>query len=170
MLVRLYALPDGSAYAQRASVAGISVRRAEPWDRSALRAFIIEHFTGGWADEAEVAFAAQPINAYVAVQQGKICGFAVYEAVRRGFFGPTGVREDLRGNGAGAALLFACLRSMREAGYGYAIIGGVGPAEFYARTCGATIIEGSDPGVYAALYAERAARRSSTPEDASHSA
>ena len=31
---------------------------------------------------------------------------------------------------------------MRDAGYAYAIIGGVGPAEYYARTVGATLIEG----------------------------
>lgn len=37
---------------------------------------------------------------------------------------------------------------MRSQGYGYAIIGGVGPADFYAETVGATPIEGSDPGIY----------------------
>ena len=47
---------------------------------------------------------------------------------------------------------------MREMGYAYAIIGGVGPAEFYAKVCGATVIEGSDPGVYGHLYREMRAR------------
>ncbi|MEX0750197.1 MAG: hypothetical protein WD359_05250 [Dehalococcoidia bacterium] len=47
---------------------------------------------------------------------------------------------------------------MWELGYAYAIIGGVGPAEFYAKVCGATVIENSDPGVYGALYGEQAAR------------
>jgi len=61
---------------------------------------------------------------------------------------------DLRGSGAGAALLFRCLEGMRELGYAYAIIGGVGPAEFYQRVCGATVIEGSDPGIYGDLYRE----------------
>ena len=36
-------------------------------------------------------------------------------------------------------------------GYGYAIIGGVGPAEFYAKTVGAIPIEGSEPGIYRGL-------------------
>ncbi len=90
------------------------------------------------------------------MKDGEIVGFAAYECSRRGFFGPTGVREDLRGNGAGASLLMRCLEAMREMGYGYAIIGGVGPAEFYEKVCGATVIEGSDPGVYGALYRERA--------------
>ena len=37
---------------------------------------------------------------------------------------------------------------MRDDGYAYAIIGGVGPAEYYAKTVGATLIEGSSPGIY----------------------
>jgi hypothetical protein len=42
----------------------------------------------------------------------------------------------------------ACLQAMRAEGYAYAIIGGVGPAEFYAKTVGAVEIEGSTPGIY----------------------
>jgi hypothetical protein len=40
---------------------------------------------------------------------------------------------------------------MLAQGYGYAIIGGVGPAEFYTKIAGATIIEGSSPGIYRGL-------------------
>ena len=40
---------------------------------------------------------------------------------------------------------------MREQGFGYAIIGGVGPAEYYAKTVRAMLIEGSEPGVYRGL-------------------
>jgi hypothetical protein len=47
--------------------------------------------------------------------------------------------------------LFNCLEAMKQQGYGYAIIGGVGPAEFYAKTVGAIPIEGSEPGVYRGL-------------------
>jgi hypothetical protein len=49
---------------------------------------------------------------------------------------------------------------MRELGYAYAIIGAPGPTDFYAKVAGATIIEGSDPGVYGQLYREMADRRS----------
>ncbi len=48
----------------------------------------------------------------------------------------------------GKALLYLSLKSMKEMGYAYAIIGGVGPAKFYETTFGAKIIEGSDPGIY----------------------
>lgn len=43
------------------------------------------------------------------------------------------------------------LTAMRDAGYGYAIIGGVGPAEFYRRTVGAIEIPDSNPGIYAEM-------------------
>jgi predicted N-acetyltransferase YhbS len=69
----------------------------------------------------------------------------------RGFFGPTGVAESARGLGIGKALLMLSLEALRESGHAYAIIGGVGPREFYAKACGAIEIPGSDPGVYGDL-------------------
>ncbi len=57
--------------------------------------------------------------------------------------------EEERGRGVGRALLLACLWGLREMGYVYGIIGGVGPAEFYERAVGATLIPDSTPGVYA---------------------
>lgn len=160
MLVRLYDLPDVAPYDARATAAGVTVRRLDAWDRHGLRRFVEKHFSENWASESELAFASgHPITGFVAVLAGEIGGFAVYEASRRGFFGPTGVREDLRGSGVGAALLFRCLESMREMGYAYAIIGGVGPGAFYEKVCGATIIEGSDRSVYGGLYDEMRARR-----------
>jgi predicted GNAT family acetyltransferase len=155
MLVRLYDLPDPSVYDARTATSGIAVRRLEAWDRAQLRRFVGLHFGENWASEADFAFArGHPISGFVAVKDGEIAGFAIYESSRRGFFGPTGVREDLRGKGAGASLLVRCLESMREMGYAYAIIGGVGPAEFYAKVCGAVIIEGSGTSVYGELYRE----------------
>ena len=166
MLVRLYDLPDAAAYDVRTAAGGVTVRRLDAWDRSALRRFVREHFGDTWASEADFAFGGHPIHGFAAVLAGEIVGFAVYESSRRGYFGPTGVREDLRGNGAGASLLFRCLESMREMGYAYAIIGGVGPAEFYAKTCGASIIAGSETSVYGSLYAEMRERARSQVVDA----
>ena len=40
---------------------------------------------------------------------------------------------------------------MREMGYAYAVIGGVGPAKFYEKVCGAFFIPGSEIGVYGTL-------------------
>jgi predicted N-acetyltransferase YhbS len=151
MLARLYDLPDPSRYFRAAAERGINVRRAEPWDRERLRAFAKENFGELWAVEADRCFNHTPITGFVATLDAAIAGFAVFECTRRGYFGPTGVREDLRGGGLGAALLFRCLEAMREMGYAYAIIGGVGPAAFYEKTCGAFVIPGSETGIYAPL-------------------
>jgi predicted N-acetyltransferase YhbS len=156
MLVRLYDLPDGGPSLARASAAGFAIRRAEPWDRERLRAFATRCFGELWAVEADRAFNHTPITGYVATQGADIGGFAVYECTRRGFFGPTGVRDDQRGKGLGTALLLRSLESMRELGYAYAIIGGVGPAEFYERVCGAFVIPGSETGIYGPLFELRA--------------
>jgi len=43
---------------------------------------------------------------------------------------------------------------MAGMGYGYAIIGGVGPADFYTKVAGAVEIEGSSPGIYRDRLAE----------------
>jgi hypothetical protein len=151
MLVRLYDLPDAAPHFQRITAAGLKVRRADPWDRLRLHEFIRSQFQELWAIEADRAFASTPITAFLGIEGKDIAGFAVYESTRHNFFGPTGVREDLRGSGLGAALLFRCLESMREMGYAYAVIGGVGPAEFYEKTVGAFVIPGSEVSVYGSL-------------------
>jgi predicted N-acetyltransferase YhbS len=151
MLVRLYDLPDPSPLYQRAKETGVAVRRADPWDRARYRRFVEETFGELWAVEADLAYRQSPITAYVAERDGRIVGFAAYECTRRGFFGPTGVQPDQRGRSIGGALLFRCLESMRELGYAYAVIGGVGPREYYEKLCGAFVIPGSDVGVYGSL-------------------
>lgn len=155
MLARLYDLPDADPYEARVAAAGLRVRRAEPWDRIRFRKFATENFGELWSIEAERAFLHTPITAYVAIADREIAGFGVYECTRKGFFGPTGVREDLRGNGLGAVLLIRCLESMRELGYAYAIIGDPGPKKYYEKLVGATVIPNSTPGVYAPLYEVR---------------
>lgn len=71
-------------------------------------------------------------------------GFACYDATAPNFFGPTGVDEAARGRGIGYGLLLSVLYAQKAQGYAYAIIGGVGPAEFYEKTVGAVIIPGSE--------------------------
>ena len=43
------------------------------------------------------------------------------------------------------------LRGMREAGYGYAVIGAPGPVGFYQRRLDALEIPRSEPGIYAGM-------------------
>jgi GNAT superfamily N-acetyltransferase len=61
------------------------------------------------------------------------------------------VDEAARGQGIGEALLAATLTGMREAGYGYAVIGDPGPLEFYKKRLDALEIPRSDPGIYRGL-------------------
>ncbi|KRD49954.1 GNAT family N-acetyltransferase [Ensifer sp. ENS10] len=148
MLVRLYALP---AEPQSRLGSGISIRRAMAPERRLVVSWIEKTFGAGWAGEAEAAFSSTPTRMHVAVHDEKIVGFACHDVTALGFFGPTGVDEGMRGQGIGEALLLASLTAMREAGYGYAVIGGVGPAKFYERVAGAIEIPDSTPGIYAGM-------------------
>ena len=148
MLVRLYALPNPSTARARAGRHGVTIRRPQSWERTLLVDWVRETFSPGWADECAIAFATQPPSCLFAVHDGTLVGFACHDCTRRNFFGPAGVDPAMRGAGVGAALTLCTLEAMRDAGYAYAIIGGVGPADFYAKVAGATPIEGSTPGIY----------------------
>ena len=54
----------------------------------------------------------------------------------------------MRGRGIGKALVLAALHAMRAEGYAYAIIGWASSVDFYRKAVGATVIEGSEPGIY----------------------
>lgn len=149
MLVNLLRLPPLEPLLDETRRAGVVVRRAQPWELTPVREFVIEHFSKAWADEISFGFARQPVSVFLAAREGRVVGFAAYECTRRAFFGPTGVAEGERGRGAGRALLIAALWGLREMGYAYGIVGGVGPTGFYERAVGATLIPDSAPGVYA---------------------
>jgi predicted N-acetyltransferase YhbS len=148
MLVHLLKLPALQPTIDSLASQGVTIRRARPFEIGAVRAFIEEQFSVGWADEVEPCYSRQPITLFIATRAGRVIGFAAYEATMRGFFGPTGVMEAERGKDIGKALLLASLWGMREMGYAYGVIAGVGPAKFYAKVCGATLIPGSTPGIY----------------------
>jgi len=149
MLVNLLRLPPPEPVLDESGRVGLAVRRAQPWEMTMVREFVGGNFSLAWADEISVGFARQPVTVFIALREGRLVGFAAYECTRRNFFGPTGVIEAERGRGTGRALLLASLWGLREMGYAYAIIGGVGPAEFYERAVGATLIPDSSPGIYA---------------------
>src|SRR5215210_1582807 len=149
LLVNLLKLPPLDPLIEEQRGAGVVVRRAQPWEASPVRLFMLENFEPGWADEIAVGYANKPVSVYLAIREQHVLGFAAYECTRRGFFGPMGVTVNERGHGVGRALLVACLWGLREMGYVYGIIGGAGPTEFYARAVGATEIPDSVPGIYA---------------------
>lgn len=148
MLVNLLTLPKLNATLGELEGYGIVIRRAQPFESTKVLDFVEQAFSISWADEISVGLANKPVSVFVAIINNDIVGFAAYECTRRSFFGPMGVVETLRGRGIGRALLFASLRGLAEIGYVYGIIGGAGPIEFYEKAVGATVIPGSDPGIY----------------------
>ena len=152
MLVKLYELPALEPVMASQRDKGITIRRVMAAEKHFVLNWVREHFESEyWVSECDKAFANRPVSCFIAVEDGQLIGFGCYDATARGFFGPTGVSEDNRGKGTGAALLLACLHDMRHQDYGYAIIGWAGPTEFYTRICGATVIPDSSPGVYEGL-------------------
>jgi GNAT superfamily N-acetyltransferase len=154
MLVRLYDLPSLQDALAPIAARGISIRRAKSPEKALVAAWMQSNFPM-FAAEAEVACCRLPISCFIAVRDQQILGFACYDATAPNFFGPEAVVPEERGRGLGRALLLAALHAQREQGYAYAIIGGVGPAAFYARSVAAVPIEGSTPGIYAGLLRQK---------------
>ena len=148
MLVKLYDLPEVESLIKRLKNRGIVIRTAMPYEKHDVVEWVINMFGAGWASECDVAFSNHPVSCFIATESGKIIGFACYDSTCKNFFGPTGVTKIKRGLGIGKALFLSCLHKMAANGYAYAIIGGVGPADFYAKAAGAITIDGSSPGIY----------------------
>ncbi len=109
MLVKLYDLPKSWAVFERLGEQGIHIRRALAAEKHKIAAWVQENFAEGWASETEIAFGRQPISCFIAVREGR-CHYATF----RNFFGPTGVKLEVRKKGIGSGLLFACLEDMRQ--------------------------------------------------------
>lgn len=163
LLVKLYNLPPQDELRARLRAAGIEIRRAHPAEKGAIADWARARFSERWADECQGALEQRPVTCFIAVEhrklaepatdpyvQGaeKLVGFACYDIVARGMFGPEAVDEAYRGRAIGKALLLAALHDMRSLGYAYAVIAWAGPVDFYGRCVGATIIEGSEPGPF----------------------
>jgi GNAT superfamily N-acetyltransferase len=148
LLVNLLKLPSLEPLLLEMESAGIVVRRAQPFETTLVRELIEREYSVAWADEVSVGFFSKPVSVFIAIAEGGVVGFAAYECTRRGFFGPTGVIENMQGRGIGKALLLAALWGLREMGYVYGIIGCAGPVEFYERAVGAIVIPDSGSSIY----------------------
>lgn len=148
MLVKLYNVEPCDELIKKLANDGIKIKRAMSADMTIIRDFIIKNFSIGWADETTKGIMSSPSSCYIATKDGKVVGFAGYDCTAKGFFGPTGVDESMRGKGVGKALYIKCLISMYEMGYAYAIIGDAGPVDFYTKTSGAVVIPDCFPGEY----------------------
>lgn len=148
MLVNLLQLPQEQELIQNLEQQNIQIRRALAPDKFRVVPWVQEHSSISAAGECDVCFSHTPISCFLATRGARIIGYACYNAIAPDFFGPTRVLSEEQGLGIGKALLLRSLRAMREEGYLYAIIGGIGPQVFYEKCVGATLISGSTPGVY----------------------
>src|SRR5881394_1112012 len=153
LLVKLYELPDSTVVLKKLKKTGIDIRRALAPEKGLVVDWVRSTFSKAWASECDVAFTRLPTTCFIAVDAGTLLGFACYDATCKNFFGPTGVDPEFRRGGVGKALLLATLSSMAADGYAYAIIGGVGPIDYYKKTVNALEIPKSTPGIYRGMLA-----------------
>lgn len=140
MIVSLYHLP-GCELPE-----GVKIKRAFICDRECILRFVEQYFEKSWVHEVEHALIQDVSKCFIATENGRLLGFACFDATAKGFFGPIGVLPESRGRNIGKALLLRTLHAMEEHGYGYAIIGWVSEAEqFYRKTVGAEFIKGGSP-------------------------
>lgn len=149
LLVPLYRLPAAGPAPD-----GAAVGKPIGPEHGACLAWVGAQFGPRWASEAAVALANRPLTLWLARTPAGPAGFACYDATARGLFGPIGIAPGERGRGLGRVLLLAALHDMHAAGYAYAVIGGVGPAEFFRRHVDARPIEDSEPGLYRGMLRE----------------
>lgn len=163
MLVRLYSLPPMGSLQEELRTKGFILRRALPVEVDEISTWVHQHFQEKWAAGCRVALGHRPPTCFIVTEPQpvpepdedpynlppeKLVGFACYDIDAKGMFGPEGVHPDYRGRQIGKGLLLACMHAMANDGYAYAVIGWAGPTEFYKSTVGATLIEGSEPGVF----------------------
>lgn len=138
VLVNLAALPDIAPIIAEQQAKGVKIRRGQPEESQQIGEWVREHINPNWATGCEVALEQQPVTCFVAIVAAEasdsangsnvlraesIVGFACYDVVKKGVFGPTGVREDYQQSGVDTALLLVCLHEMAELDYGQAVIG-----------------------------------------------
>ncbi|SHN34744.1 GNAT family N-acetyltransferase [Gracilibacillus kekensis] len=137
MLVNLYLLSSIEIKEEN----DVTIRKVVPPEKHLVVDWVRQHFSDKWASECEVACSVTPSNCFIAIKNNQISGFACFDTTFRNFFGPTGVKQDERGNGIGYRLLIESLIQMKQNGYAYAIIGDAGPIEFYKNKVGAIPID-----------------------------
>ena len=120
---------------------GITVRRLAAEDAPAFDHYLTTRWSPGWRYEGMQALALgqQPVPGHLALQDGEIVGFSVYDVTRPGWFGPIGTNQELRGREVGSALLHACLFDWQRQGRRQGEIAAIGPLYFYVTACDAAI-------------------------------
>lgn len=143
MLVNLLQIEGYHEELDRLKKEGVEIFRALAPDKHRIIEWVKENSSPNASGECDVCFSNRPISCFIAAKGSEILGYACYNATAPDFFGPTRVLEECQGKGIGKALLLRSLNAMKEEGYIYAIIGGIGPAKFYEKCVNAVLIESS---------------------------
>lgn len=122
---------------------GVVVRRARSEESGVIADWVRENINPNWGVVCEVALEQTPPNCFVAYQKKptdksselpakSILGFACYDVVTGGVFGPSGVREDQQETDVGTALLLCCMHAMAAEEHTQAVIGWSGMTVGYS--------------------------------------
>lgn len=143
MIVGLYNLPEVKIKKN------LRVHKAFVSDLDTILTFVDNELPErqGWKKEIQYSIMQSPVKLVIATINNEMVGFACYDSSAKGFFGPIGVKKNMRGKGIGSALLIKTLEYMKNDGYAYGIIGWVNEEveEFYRKTIGAKRIEDGTP-------------------------
>ena len=118
---------------------GIVLRRALSAEIQEVAQFALTHFSSEWRGEVADAARFAPPPLFIALDDGHVVAFAVYDVTGASRFGPTGTHPTYRRRGIGTVLLKMCLRSIRDRGERRAEIVWTGPIGYYARAVNARI-------------------------------
>jgi GNAT superfamily N-acetyltransferase len=151
MLVKLYDLPDRAHQLPEDA----AVRRALASEKAFVVPWVRQQFGAGWGAECEIAFGRLPVTCFIALKGKELAGFCVYDSTARGMLGPIGVAEPYQRQGLGRELLLIVLEAMSGSGYAYAAVGWVASEAFFRHVVDATIIPGSEPGLYKGCLRKR---------------
>ncbi len=142
-MVNLRVLRDITPILDEQRANGVEIRRARMTESDTIAGWVRENINPNWGVVCEVALEQTPPNCYIAYQTSAadeselspetIIGFACYDVVTKGVFGPSGVRENLHDSGGiSTALLLSCLHAMAAEENAHAVIGWAGTTEGYS--------------------------------------
>lgn len=142
-MVNLRVLREIEPVLKEQAAKGIEIRRAHPSESDVIADWVREYINPSWGVPCEVALEQTPPECFIAHRKnpnGKssalaaenILGFACYNVVKVGVFGPSAVREDRPDDGTGTALLLAGLHAMAAENQTQATIGWAASTDVYS--------------------------------------
>ena len=122
---------------------GYKYERVQLEDFDKTYDFVKQQFPSNtWAAEVKFSFTFSPPTTFIAKDaNNNIVGWATHSQFFPGSFGPTGVKESLRGKGIGTILFLWCLWDIKQKGVEICEIMWVGgdTVKFYSKAIGAYI-------------------------------